>query len=112
MRALPLTISRHSANRGNRESIELAKYFDERGRKVLEHEYPLRELGLIVGKARVGEWTPSAGSGGVFGLYDLQFRKTSEKFSEQLVEFMRDTLNFSPDDITRLQEQAVLVSES
>jgi hypothetical protein len=92
-------------------SCELGKYFDERGRKVLIHEAELGQLGLIVEKKLFGRLQPVV-SGGVLDLYDLQFKKTSDKFSTELVEFLRNTINLLPDDIERLQQQAVFSPES
>ncbi len=53
-------------------TLNLGKYFDQRGSDVLANEHRLREFGLDVHKTPVGTLQP-VGSGGVLGLYDLAF---------------------------------------
>jgi hypothetical protein len=88
----------------------LQKYFDEHGLKVLTYEHQLRELWLDVLKTEVGKLLPPGASGGVLSLYDLQFRKTGERFSNDLVEFLKGTIELSDTEIARLEEKALVIS--
>ena len=85
---------------------DLNRYLDERGRLVLLHEDRLRELGLNVIKAPVGTLHPST-YGGVLGLFELAFERRDEHFSVELVEFLSSEIKLSPEDVQRLEEQAV-----
>jgi hypothetical protein len=91
---------------------DLSQYVGEAGTKVLHYEYQLRELGLALEKSRLGKLYPPGASGGILDVYDfLQFKKRDEKFSEPLVEFLRDKIGLSAERITRLEQQAVLSPE-
>lgn len=91
---------------------DLQQYLDERGTKILEHEHALRELGLLVETSRVGRLSPTGVSGGVLDVVGFdQFKKRDEKFSEQLVDFLRDKIGLSPGVIARLEQDAVLSPE-
>jgi len=86
-------------------TLNLGKYFDERGSAVLANEHRLRELGLDVQKSQVGTLQP-VGSGGVLGLYDLAFERRDRNFSAELVEFLKTKIKLSPADIQQLEERA------
>ena len=85
---------------------DLSKYLDERGAAVLAHEDRLRELGLNVLKEKVGNLVPPA-YGGIIALFDLAFERRDEKFSAELVEFLKNEIKLTPDAIAQLEQQAV-----
>jgi hypothetical protein len=89
-------------------TIEMGKYFDERGRSVLIYEHQLEALGLFVLKTEVGKLYPSGVSGGILSLYDLRFEKQQERFSNELIEFLKERVELSPAEIERLEAQAAL----
>jgi hypothetical protein len=70
-------------------TIDLGKYFDERGTAVLANERRLRELGLNVKRTPAGS-IQTVGPGAVLGLFDLDFERQDEKFSAELVEFLNN----------------------
>jgi hypothetical protein len=82
---------------------DLRQYLDERGTKILAHEHQLRDLGLSVDKTHVGKLYPPGISGGILDVVGFeQFKKRDDKFSQQLVEFLRDKIGLSPEGIARL----------
>ncbi|MGA2990217.1 MAG: hypothetical protein ABSD88_07050 [Candidatus Korobacteraceae bacterium] len=93
------------------ETFDPSKYLNERGHNVLLYEDQLRALGLNVVKTEFGKLYPPGASGGIFSLYDLKFEKKDEKFSDQLSAFLRDKIGLKPEDIERLQTQAVLAPD-
>jgi hypothetical protein len=68
-------------------TVDLSKYFDERGVAALAYEHQLRELGLYVLKTPAGTLHPGT-YGGVLGLFDLAFERRDEHFSAELIEFL------------------------
>lgn len=88
------------------DPVRHAKYLDGRGLRVLACEYQLRELGLIVEKSLYGVMPVD---GGNLGLYDIQLRKTSERFGQELIAFLQDEIKLSSQDIEQLQQQATLI---
>ena len=92
------------------ESVDINKYLDPRGREVMAHAFRLRQLGLVVDKTFFAHMT-EPGSAAVFGMYDLKFRKSSEKFSPELTEFLKNTVKLSDADVAWLEKEAVLSPE-
>ena len=91
---------------------DLSKYMGEAGTKILHHEYELRDLGLALDKSRLGTLSQPGGLGGTLEVWDFnQFKKRDERFSQQLVDFLRDKIGLAPERVARLELEAVLSPE-